>query len=123
MFTDPELARVGLNEVEARKHGIPYRVVKMPAEGVFRARTISETRGFLKMLIDEDGNRILGFTAFITGGGDLIAVAQTAMLNGMEFPGLRDAIFAHPTLPEGLNLLLSDVVVRQPELVRIPARS
>jgi pyruvate/2-oxoglutarate dehydrogenase complex dihydrolipoamide dehydrogenase (E3) component len=49
----------------------------MPAEGVFRARTISETRGFFKMLIDERGNRFLGFTAFITGGGDLIAVVQT----------------------------------------------
>jgi pyruvate/2-oxoglutarate dehydrogenase complex dihydrolipoamide dehydrogenase (E3) component len=123
MFTDPELARVGLNEAEARRQGIQYRVARMPAEGVFRARTISETRGFLKMLIDEHSNRILGFTAFMTGGGDLIAVVQTAMLSGMEFPALRDAIFTHPTMPEGLNLLLSDVQVRQPEILRMPARS
>jgi hypothetical protein len=65
------------------------------------------------MLIDEDGNRILGFTAFIAGGGDLIAVVQTAMLSGVEFPALRDAIFTHPTMPEGLNLLLSGVEVKQ----------
>ncbi len=123
MFTDPELARVGLNEAEARQRGIQYRVARMPAEGVFRARTISETRGFLKMLIDEHSNRILGFTAFMAGGGDLIAVVQTAMLSGMEFPALRDAIFTHPTMPEGLNLLLSDVQVRQPEMLRMPARS
>ena len=123
IFTDPELARVGLSESEAQQRGIRYRVARMPAEGVFRARTISETRGFLKMLIDENGNRILGFTAFITGGGDLIAVVQTAMLSGMEFPALRDAIFTHPTIPEGLNLLLSDVEVIQPEMRRMPARS
>jgi len=85
--------------------------------------TISETRGFLKMLIDEHGNRILGFTAFITGGGDLIAVVQMAMLSGVKFPALRDAIFTHPTIPEGLNVLLSDIEVRQPEMRRMPARS
>jgi pyruvate/2-oxoglutarate dehydrogenase complex dihydrolipoamide dehydrogenase (E3) component len=123
IFTDPELAGVGLNESEARQRGIRYRVARMPAEGVFRARTISETRGFLKMLIDEHANRILGFTAFITGDGDLIAVVQTAMLSGMEFPALRDVIFTHPTMPEGLNLLLSDVEVRQPEMLQMPARS
>ena len=123
IFTDPELARVGLNESEARERRIRYRVARMPAEGVFRARTISETRGFLKMLIDEGGNRILGFTAFITGGGDLIAVVQTAMLSGMEFPALRDAIFTHPTMPEGLNLLLSNVEVRQPEVLREKSHS
>ena len=123
IFTDPELARVGLSESEAQERGIRYRVARMPAEGVFRARTISETRGFLKMLIDDRGNRILGFTAFITGGGDLIAVVQIAMLSGMEFPALRNAILTHPTMPEGLNLLLSDVEVRQPEMLRMPARS
>jgi pyruvate/2-oxoglutarate dehydrogenase complex dihydrolipoamide dehydrogenase (E3) component len=112
MFTDPELARVGLNESEAQQRGISYRVARMPAEGVFRARTISETRGFLKMLIEERGNRILGFTAFMNGGGDLIGVVQTAMLSGMEVPAIRDAIFAHPTIPEALNLLLSDVEAR-----------
>ena len=69
------------------------------------------------MLIDEHGNRILGFTALITAGGDLIAVVQTAILSGMEFPALRDTIFTHPTMPEGLNLLLSDVEVRQPEML------
>jgi pyruvate/2-oxoglutarate dehydrogenase complex dihydrolipoamide dehydrogenase (E3) component len=104
---------VGLNELDARERGIKYRVARMPAEAVLRAQTLSETRGFLKMLIDEHSNRILGFTAFITGAGDLIAVVQTAMLSGMLFPALRDTIFTHPTMAEALGPLLSDVEVRQ----------
>jgi pyruvate/2-oxoglutarate dehydrogenase complex dihydrolipoamide dehydrogenase (E3) component len=113
IFTDPELARVGLNESEARQRRIPYRVAKMPASGVFRTLTLSETRGFVKMLIDENSNRILGFTALIAGAGDLMAVVQTAMLGGMPFPALRDAVFAHPTTAEGLIALLADVEVRE----------
>src|SRR5689334_23014705 len=66
IFTDPELARVGLNERE-RQLGIAHRVVKMPAKPVLRTLTLSETRGFLKMLIEDQGNKILGFTAFATG--------------------------------------------------------
>ena len=106
LFTDPELARVGLNEIEAMKRGIEYRVAKMPMEAVLRARTLSETRGFLKMLIDEHSNTILGFTAFGAEGGELMAVVQTAMLNNVPFPSLRDTIFTHPTMAEGLTSLL-----------------
>ena len=65
IFTDPELARVGLNESEAKKLGIEYRLAIMPVKAILRARTLSEERGFLKMLIDEHSNRILGFTAFV----------------------------------------------------------
>jgi len=117
IFTDPELARVGLNESEARQRRIPYRVIRMPASDVLRAITISETRGFLKMLIEENGNQILGFTAFIAGADDLMAVVQTAMLNRMPFPDLRDAIFTHPTMAEALTLMLANVEVR--EYVRV----
>ena len=109
LFTDPEFARVGLSELEARKVGVRYRVAKMPMQGVLRAKTLSETRGFLKMLIDEDSNRILGFAAFGVEAGELIAVVQTAMLGGMAFDSLRDAIFTHPTMAEGLSSLLASV--------------
>ena len=64
LFTDPELARVGLSEREARERGVGYRLVKIPMEAVLRAWTLSETRGFLKALIEKGGDRILGFTAF-----------------------------------------------------------
>jgi pyruvate/2-oxoglutarate dehydrogenase complex dihydrolipoamide dehydrogenase (E3) component len=109
LFTDPEFARVGLSESEARTFGVRYRVAKMPMQGVLRAKTLSETRGFLKMLIDEDSNRILGFAAFGDEAGELIAVVQTAMLGGMAFDSLRDAIFTHPTIAEGLSSLLASV--------------
>jgi pyruvate/2-oxoglutarate dehydrogenase complex dihydrolipoamide dehydrogenase (E3) component len=112
LFTDPEFARVGLNESEAAKLGIAYRIAKMPVAAILRTRTISETRGFLKMLIEEHGNRILGFTAFGAEAGELIAVVQMAMLAGAPFQTLRDAIFTHPTIAEGLNGLLANVEVR-----------
>src|SRR5262249_21291941 len=64
LFTDPELARVGLSERDARERGVGYRLAKIPLEAVLRARTLSETRGFLKALIEKGGDRILGFTAF-----------------------------------------------------------
>jgi pyruvate/2-oxoglutarate dehydrogenase complex dihydrolipoamide dehydrogenase (E3) component len=112
LFTDPEFARVGLNELEAGKFGIRYRVAKLPMQSVLRARTLSETRGFLKMLVDEGSNRILGFTAFGPQAGEVIAVVQTAMLGGMPFNSLRDAIFTHPTMAEGLSALLASVEVR-----------
>ena len=79
LFTDPELARVGLSEREARERGVGYRLAKIPMDAVLRARTLSETRGFLKALIEEDGDRILGFTAFGAEAGEVMAVVQVAM--------------------------------------------
>ena len=109
LFTDPELARVGLSERDARARGIGYRLAKVPMEAVFRARTVSETRGFLKALIEEDGDRILGFTAFGTGAGEVMAVVQVAMLARLPYTVLRDAILTHPTLAEGLAALFSSL--------------
>jgi pyruvate/2-oxoglutarate dehydrogenase complex dihydrolipoamide dehydrogenase (E3) component len=109
LFTDPQLARVGVNETEAKKMGMQYRVASMPMAAVLRTRTISETRGFLKMLIDGQSDRILGFTAFAPEASELMAVVHTAMLGQMPFPILRDAIFTHPTMAEGLTALLADI--------------
>lgn len=109
MFTDPQLVHVGLNEKEASSRGIEYRVPKMPIVAVLRTRTLSETRGFLKMLIGAHSNEILGFTAFGPDAGELMAAVQTAMLGQMPFQSLRDAIFTHPTMAEGLTSLLADV--------------
>ena len=107
MFTDPELGRVGLNELEARRSGIAYRLAKIPMAAVLRTRTLSETRGFLKALIAADSDRILGFTALGAEAGELIAVVQTAMLAGMPYTTLRDAILTHPTIAEGLTVLFA----------------
>jgi pyruvate/2-oxoglutarate dehydrogenase complex dihydrolipoamide dehydrogenase (E3) component len=107
LFTDPELARIGLNEKEAKARGINYRLFKIPLEQVLRARTLSEMRGFLKALVEVNGDRILGFTAFAVDGGEIMASVQTAMMAGLPYTALRDAIWAHPTLVEGLSPLFS----------------
>ncbi|HEX7176274.1 MAG TPA: mercuric reductase [Pyrinomonadaceae bacterium] len=109
MFTDPELARVGLNESEAKNSGIDYRLVKLPMAAVLRTRTISEPRGFIKMLLDVASDRILGITVLGAEASELMAVVQTAMLGELPYTVLRDAIFTHPTAAEGLNVLLADV--------------
>ncbi len=107
LFTDPELARVGLNEREAEARGIRYRLFKVPMEAVLRARTLSETRGFLKALVEAGQDRILGFTAFGVGAGEIMSAVQIAMIAGMPYTSLRDAVLTHPTLAEGLIPLFS----------------
>ena len=113
IFTDPELARVGLNETEAKGRGIEYRVAAMPMAAVLRAKTLSETRGFLKMLIDADSDLILGFTVFGVEASELMATVQTAMLGELPYTALRDAIFTHPTVAEGLTVLLASVPAKE----------
>jgi pyruvate/2-oxoglutarate dehydrogenase complex dihydrolipoamide dehydrogenase (E3) component len=109
LFTDPELARVGLSEREARERGVEYRLAKIPLDHVLRARTLSETRGFLKALIEKGGDRILGFTAFGVEAGEVLAVVQVAMLAGLPYTALRDAVLTHPTMAEGLGALFASV--------------
>jgi pyruvate/2-oxoglutarate dehydrogenase complex dihydrolipoamide dehydrogenase (E3) component len=109
LFKDPELARVGLNESEAMSRGIEYRVATMPMAGVLRARTLSETRGFMKMLIDAHSDRILGFTVFGVEATELTATVQTAMLGELAHTALRNAIYTHPTAAEALAGLLANV--------------
>jgi pyruvate/2-oxoglutarate dehydrogenase complex dihydrolipoamide dehydrogenase (E3) component len=115
IFTDPELARVGLNEREAKSRGLEYRVAKMPMAAVLRTRTLSEPRGFMKMLIDAYRDRILGFTVFGVEASELMSIVQTAMLGDSPYTALRDAIFTHPTVAEGLTALLASVA---PKAVR-----
>jgi pyruvate/2-oxoglutarate dehydrogenase complex dihydrolipoamide dehydrogenase (E3) component len=112
IFTDPELARVGLSESEARNRGIPYRLATIPMAKVRRTATLSETRGFIKALISTESDEILGFTAFGTEAGELMAVVQTAMLAKLPYVLLRDAILAHPTMAEGLTVLFTAVPAR-----------
>jgi pyruvate/2-oxoglutarate dehydrogenase complex dihydrolipoamide dehydrogenase (E3) component len=113
LFTDPELARVGLNEREAKDRGIRYRLAKTPMEGVFRALTISETRGFLKALVEEGGDRILGFTAFGPEAGELLPVVQLAMKAQLPYTAISDLTLTHPTMAEGLGNLFSSVPVNR----------
>jgi pyruvate/2-oxoglutarate dehydrogenase complex dihydrolipoamide dehydrogenase (E3) component len=109
MFTDPELARVGLNETEARRQGIEYRMAKMAMAEVLRTRTVAEPRGLMKALIARESDEILGFAAFGFEASELMVAVQTAMIGHLPYTMLRDAMFAHPTMSEGLNQLLAGV--------------
>jgi pyruvate/2-oxoglutarate dehydrogenase complex dihydrolipoamide dehydrogenase (E3) component len=111
LFSDPELARIGLNEMEAKAQGISYRLFKVPMEANLRARTLSETRGFLKALVDTDSDSILGFTAFGVGAAEIMSAVQIAMIARLPYTKLRDVILTHPTLVEGLIPLFSSVPV------------
>src|SRR5258708_23611892 len=93
----PPLARVGLSEAEARHQGVAVRIAKLPIVAVLRTRTTSETRGFMKALVEADGDRILGFAMLGAEAGGGMGVVETAMLAGMPYLGFRDAILAPPT--------------------------
>jgi pyruvate/2-oxoglutarate dehydrogenase complex dihydrolipoamide dehydrogenase (E3) component len=126
MFTDPPLARVGLNEREAARQGVIARVARLPMSAVLRAQATGEKQGFMKALVRENDDRILGFTMIGAEAGEVMAVMQTAMLAELPYSKLRDAILAHPTMTEGLGLLLSNVPPRgvqhvTPEGALLPA--
>jgi pyruvate/2-oxoglutarate dehydrogenase complex dihydrolipoamide dehydrogenase (E3) component len=112
MYTDPPLARVGLSPGDAARLGKAVRVATLPVASVLRARTISETRGFLQAVVDAESDLILGFTMIGPDAGEVLATVQTAMLAGMPYMGLRDAILSHPTMVEGLNGLFARVPAR-----------
>jgi pyruvate/2-oxoglutarate dehydrogenase complex dihydrolipoamide dehydrogenase (E3) component len=109
LFTDPQVAQIGLTEKEGNHRGIPFRLARIPMLADLRTRTIDETRGFMKALIDVHSDRILGFTMVGPEAGEVMAVVQTAMLAGLPYTALREAILAHPTMAEGLNALFSNV--------------
>lgn len=108
LFTDPPLARIGLSESEARAGAEPVRVAKLPMAAVLRTRTTGQTSGFMKAVIGPD-DRILGFTMLGADAGEVMAAVQVAMLAGLPYTALRDAVLAHPTTAEGLNSLFSAV--------------
>jgi pyruvate/2-oxoglutarate dehydrogenase complex dihydrolipoamide dehydrogenase (E3) component len=74
---------------------------------VLRARALMETRGFLKALVAIEDDRILGFTGFGVGAGEIMSSVQIAMIAGLPYRALRDAVLAHPTLVEGIHSLFS----------------
>ncbi len=109
VFTDPELAHIGLDETTARRDGIRVRVGRWPMSSVLRAHAIGEMLGFMKVLVAADDDRILGFTMLGADAGEVCCVVATAMLANLPFTALRDAILPHPTMAEGLGPLLSTV--------------
>ncbi|TID21962.1 putative pyridine nucleotide-disulfide oxidoreductase RclA [Venturia nashicola] len=106
IFTDPQLAHVGLH-----LHDIPLsaradiKIAKMPMSYVARALEIDEARGMMKAVVNGVTGEILGFSCLSTEGGELMSIVQCAMMGGVKWWDLREAIWAHPTWAECLNNL------------------
>lgn len=111
MFTAPPLAQVGLNEAQARRQGTNVRVARLPMSSVLRTETTGEKQGFMKALVGKD-DRIVGFTMIGADAGEVMSVVQMAMLAGLPYSSIRDAVIAHPTMAEGLGSLFSNVPPR-----------
>jgi pyruvate/2-oxoglutarate dehydrogenase complex dihydrolipoamide dehydrogenase (E3) component len=112
LFTDPEVARIGLNERQARERNIEYRLARLPMAAVLRTRALAETRGFLQVLVGKQDDRILGFTAVGSSVGEMLAPIQLAMSAALAYTSLRDLILTHPTITEGLVYLFAAVPSR-----------
>jgi len=105
VFIDPQLGRIGITETQARNDGLDTVVAKLPMSRVPRAIEMSETRGFMKAVVDVKTKQILGCAVLGLEGGELMAMFEIAMMAQLPYTILKDAIFAHPTLAESLNKL------------------
>jgi pyruvate/2-oxoglutarate dehydrogenase complex dihydrolipoamide dehydrogenase (E3) component len=110
VYIDPQLGRVGMTEAEARARNKKVRVARMAMSSVARAVEVDETRGFMKAIVDGESERILGAAVLGIEGGEIMTMLQLAMMGGLPFSVLREGVFAHPTLAEGLNNLFGHFV-------------
>lgn len=114
VFTTPELARVGMTETEARSQGYRVKVARLSPAAIPRAKTLHESVGAWKAVVDADTDRILGAALLGHDAGEVVSAVQMAMLGGLRYQQVRDAIITHPTMGEGLNLLF-DALLDAPE--------
>ncbi len=105
VFIDPQLGRIGINETEATDKSLNFRVAKLKMKNVARAIEMSETRGFMKAIVDANNQQILGAAVLGVEGGELMAMFEIAMMGKLPYTVLKEGIFAHPTLAESLNNL------------------
>ncbi len=104
VFTDPQVATVGLSENEARDRGLPVESRTLELENVPRALVNFDTRGFIKIVAERGTGRILGVQAVASQAGELIQSAALAIRTGMRVQDLADQLFPYLTMVEGLKL-------------------
>jgi pyruvate/2-oxoglutarate dehydrogenase complex dihydrolipoamide dehydrogenase (E3) component len=109
VFTDPQLAGVGMTEKEARAAGCKLKIGRIPMEWVARAIERDETRGMMKIVVDAMNDRILGASILSVEGGELVHILYTLMLGKLPYTVLQGAVYIHPTLAEGFFALLDHV--------------
>lgn len=105
VFITPELARVGMTEAQSRTQGHNVAIAKIPVSAIPRAKTLHDTTGTWKAVVDADTDLILGAALLGHNAGEVISTLQIAMLGGLSYQQVRDAVLTHPTMGEGLNLL------------------
>lgn len=113
LFLDPPFARVGLNIKQAKEKGHKILVAKMKTENIPRAKQIGKTEGFIKIVIDKDTEEILGATIICDESSEMIHLLQLAIDMKVKYTYLRDRIYAHPTMTEGLNDVLSSAMIKE----------
>ncbi|HEY3592833.1 MAG TPA: mercuric reductase [Polyangiaceae bacterium] len=106
VFTDPQVAGVGLSEKEARDRNIQYEVATMPFGRIARAIEIDETAGAMKVLFDPRTDRVLGARLVGADAGELIHIFVTLMQANASVRAIVDAEFVHPTFAEGVQSLV-----------------
>lgn len=106
VFTTPALSRVGLNEVEAKNKGIEYKLFKLAATSIPKAKVIGNTRGMYKILVNPDTEEILGATIYGEESYEVINLIALVMKAKLPYTMLRDQIYTHPTMSEALNDVL-----------------
>ena len=107
VFIDPPLSRIGLSEEEAVRKGLNIKVNKLPVAAIPRARTLGNTVGLFKVVVDVDTNQIVGCTLFGPESGEVINSVAMAMKTNQPYTFLRDFIFTHPSMSEALNDLMN----------------
>ncbi len=107
VFIEPAFSRVGLSEAEAAKKGLNYRVVKMNVDAIPKAKVLRKTAGLMKAVIDKDSGKILGAALFCPESYEIVNMVKLAIDHGMDYTVLRDFIYTHPTISEGLNDLFA----------------
>ncbi|RKY31132.1 MAG: dihydrolipoyl dehydrogenase [Candidatus Omnitrophota bacterium] len=103
IFTDPEIAAVGLQEEEAKKQNRETEIRKYDFQGSGMARIIDETDGFIKIVSDKKSNVVLGASIIGPRATELIAILSLAVTNRMKASQIRDTIFAHPSVSESVS--------------------
>ena len=103
VFIDPPLSRIGMSEADARRKGLGIEVKTLSVASIPRVRTLGETDGLMKCIIDKQTSKILGCTLFAPQSGEVINIVALAMKTGKDYTILRDFIFTHPSMSESLN--------------------
>ncbi len=103
IFTDPEIAEVGLGEEEARERGISVNINKFDFMGSGMARILDETEGFVKIISDAKTAQVLGASIIGPKATELIGILTQAVSCHLKIPQIKDVIFAHPTLSESIK--------------------